>query len=169
MCVRACAHSYPTLCDPIDCSPSGSSVHGIFQARILEWLPLLIPGNLPDPGIKTASQHVICMSKLNKLSMLIYTINFISTIPRFSLKIYCENNNKKHSDFSSTWPPSVQFSHSVVSAPMDRSTPGLPVHHQLPELTQTHVHQDSDAIQPSHPLLPPSPLAFSLSQHQGLF
>ena len=51
---------------------------------------------------------------------------------------------------------------------MDCSTPGLPVHHQLPEFTQTHVHWVSDAIQPSHPLLPPSP-AFNLSQHQGLF
>ena len=52
--------------------------------------------------------------------------------------------------------------------PMDCRTPGLPVHHQLPELTQTHVHRVSDAIQPSHPLSSPSP-AFSLSQHQGLF
>ena len=47
--------------------------------------------------------------------------------------------------------------------------PGFPVHHQLPELAQTHVHRVSDAIQPSHPLLSPSPLAFNLLQHQGLF
>ena len=52
---------------------------------------------------------------------------------------------------------------------MDCSTPGFPVHHQLPELAQTHVHQVSDAIQPSHPLLSPSPPAFNLSEHQGLF
>ena len=51
---------------------------------------------------------------------------------------------------------------------MDCSTPGFPVHHQLLELTQTHVHRVSDAIQPSHPLSSPSP-AFNLSQHQGLF
>ena len=50
----------------------------------------------------------------------------------------------------------------------DCSTPDFPVHHQLPELAQTHVHQVSDAIQPSHPLLLPSPPAFNLSQHQGL-
>ena len=50
-----------------------------------------------------------------------------------------------------------------------RSTPGLPVHHQLPESTQTHVHWISDAIQPSHPLSSPSPPALNLSQHQGLF
>ena len=49
------------------------------------------------------------------------------------------------------------------------STPGLPVHHQLPEFTQSHVHWVGDAIQPSHPRLSPSPLAFNLSQHQGLF
>ena len=53
--------------------------------------------------------------------------------------------------------------------PMNRSTPGLPVHHQLPEFTQTHVHWVSDAIQPSHPLSSPSPPAFNLSQYQGLF
>ena len=53
--------------------------------------------------------------------------------------------------------------------PMGCSTPGLSVHHQLPEFTQTHVHQVGDAIQSSHPLSSPSPPAFNLSQHQGLF
>ena len=53
--------------------------------------------------------------------------------------------------------------------PMNHSTPGLPVHHQLPEFTQTHVHRVSDAIQPSHPLSSPSPLAPNSSQHQNLF
>ena len=53
--------------------------------------------------------------------------------------------------------------------PMDCSTPGFPVHHQFPELAQTRVHWVSDAIQPSHPLSSPSPPAFNLSQHQGLF
>ena len=52
---------------------------------------------------------------------------------------------------------------------MNRSKPGLPVHHQLPEFTQTHVHRVRDAIQPSHPLSSPSPPALNLSQHQGLF
>ena len=49
------AQSCPTLCDPIDCSPPGSSVHGIPQARILEWLPFPSSGGLPDPGIKSGS------------------------------------------------------------------------------------------------------------------
>ena len=66
---------------------------------------------------------------------------------------------------------SVQFSHSVVSLchPMDCSKSGLLVHHQLPELAQTHVHQVGDAIQPSYPLPSPSLSAFNLSQNQGLF
>ena len=73
-----------------------------------------------------------------------------------------------------TYSSSVQFSSvtqlcPTLCDPMDCSTPGLPVHHQLPEFTQTHVHWDGDVIQPSHPLLSPSPPAFSLSQHQGLF
>ena len=66
---------------------------------------------------------------------------------------------------------SFQFSRSVVSLcdPMNHSTPGLLVHHQLPEFTQTLVHRVSDAIHPSHPLSSPSPPAFNLSHHQGLF
>ena len=68
---------------------------------------------------------------------------------------------------------SVQFisltqSSLTLCDPMNRSTPGLPVHHQLPEFTHSHVHRVSDAIQPSHPLSSPSPPAFNLSQHQGL-
>ena len=67
--------------------------------------------------------------------------------------------------------PSVSSVQSCVTLcdPMDCSTPGISVYHQLLELAQTHVHWVSDAIQPSHPLLSPSPPAFNLSQHQGLF
>ena len=64
---------------------------------------------------------------------------------------------------------SVAQSCPTLCDPMDCSTPGLPVHHQLPEPTQTHVHRVSDAIQPSHLLSSPSPPAFNLAQHQGLF
>ena len=69
---------------------------------------------------------------------------------------------------------SVQFSSVTQSCPtlcdpMNSSTPGLPVHHHLPEFTQTHIHRVSDAIQPSHPLSSPSPPAPNPSQHQGLF
>ena len=64
---------------------------------------------------------------------------------------------------------SVTQSCPTLCDPMKCSTPGLPVHHQLPEFTQTHVHRVGDAIQPSHPLLSPSPPAPNPSQHQGLF
>ena len=68
----------------------------------------------------------------------------------------------------------VQFSSVTQSCPtlcdpVNRSTPGLPVHHQLPEFTQTHVHRVGDVIQLSHPLSSPSPPAPNTSQHQGLF
>ena len=80
--------------------------------------------------------------------------------------ILCETQNKFYH--------SVQFSSVAQLCPtlcdsMNRSTPGLPVHHQLPEFTQTHVRRVGDAIQPSHPLLSPSPPALNPSQHQGLF
>ena len=64
---------------------------------------------------------------------------------------------------------SVAQSCPTLCDPLDYSTEGSPVHHQLLELAQPCVHQVSDVIQPSHPLLSPSPTAFSLSQHQGLF
>ena len=64
---------------------------------------------------------------------------------------------------------SVAQSWLTLCSPMNCSTPGFLVHHQLPELTQTHVHWVSDAIQPSHPLSSPSPPTFNLSQHQCLF
>ena len=64
---------------------------------------------------------------------------------------------------------SVAQSFPTLCNPMDCSTPGFPVHHQLQEFTQTHVHWVGDAIQPSHPLLAPFPPAFNLSQHRGLF
>jgi len=70
-----------------------------------------------------------------------------------------------HLQFSSV----QSVSHARLCDPLDCSMPGLPVHHQLPQLSQTHVHQVSDAIQSSHPLSSAFPPAFNLSQHQGLF
>ena len=77
--------------------------------------------------------------------------------PRFSICLLWKGNTL-----------SVQFSPTLCD-PVEHSTPGFPVHHQLLELVQTHVHWVSDAIQPSHPLSSPSPPTFNLSQHQGLF
>ena len=76
----------------------------------------------------------------------------------------CSNFILLHVQFSS-----VAQSCTTLCNPMDYSTPGLPVHHQLPESTQTHVHRVGDAIQPSHPLSSLAPPALNLSQHHGLF
>ena len=86
----------------------------------------------------------------------------LTLVPQFYLR---------HNSFVSL---SVQFSSVAQSCPtlcdpMNHSTPGLPVYHQLPEFTQTHVHRVSDAIQPSHPLSSPFPPAPNPSQHQSLF
>ena len=85
--------------------------------------------------------------------------------------VYICNGNKLKINANVMLVPfsSVTLSCPTLWDPMDCSTLGFPVHHQIPELTQTHVHRVSDAIQPSHPLPPPSPPAFNLSQHQGLF
>ena len=78
-----------------------------------------------------------------------------------------KENNIDH-EISSVQFTSVAQSCLTLCDPMNRSTPGLPVHHRLPEFTQTHVHQVSDAIKPSHPPSSPSPPALNLSQHQSL-
>ena len=72
-------------------------------------------------------------------------------------------------DFSSVEFSSLAQSCSTLCNPMNHGMPGLPVHHQLPEFTQTHIHRVNDAIQPSHPLSSPSPPALNPSQHQSLF
>ena len=105
--------------------------------------------------------------------------------PQKSLTFLYTNNEKIEREIMETIPftiemkrikylgiSSVQFSRSIVSNflwPHEPQHASLPVHHQLPESTQTHVHWVSSAIQPSHPLSFPSPPALNLSQHQGLF
>ena len=92
----------------------------------------------------------------------------------FWFNCYVTQTQKQDYDFLMSRMESVQFSSVTQSCPtlcdpMNRSTPGLPVHHQVPEFTQTHVHRVGDAIQPSHPRsssFPPSPYPF---QHQSLF
>ena len=78
-------------------------------------------------------------------------------------------NQKHYTVYVCVYVCSVAQLCSPLCTPMDCSTPGFRVHHQLPELAQTHVHRVGDAIQPSNPLSSPSPPAFNLSQHQGLF
>ena len=79
------------------------------------------------------------------------------------------SNSYSTAQFSSVQFSSVAQSCPTLCNPMNHSTPGLPVHHQLLESTQTHVHCVGDAIQPSHPLSSPPPPALNLSLHQGLF
>ena len=99
---------------------------------------------------------------------------FFPHILRLMLPDIWKNKFKRHSKLNKNKLNIYQFSSVTQSCPticdpMNCSTPGLPVHHQLPEFTQTHVHQLGDAIQPSHPLLSPSPPAPNPSWHQGLF
>ena len=147
ICLWVCAkllQSCPTLCHPVDCSPPGSSVHRILQARILDWVAM--------PSSKKSSwprnwNHISCgvftTEPLRKhLYIHIYAYIYISSVVQLCL---------------------------TLCNPMDCSMPGFPVHHQILEFTQTHVHRVSDAIQPSHPLSSPSPPAPNPSQHQGFF
>ena len=121
-------------------------VHGILQARILEWAAM--------PSSRGSSRP--------------RDQSYISCVSCIGRQVFYHWRHLR-----SPWSVSlVQFGHSVVSdslQPMDCSIPGLPVHHQLPEFIQTHVHHVGDAIRPSHPLSFPSSLAFNRSQNQGLF
>ena len=116
---------------------------GFSRQEYWSGLPFASPGDLPDPGIEP------CYPILQADSL-------PSEPPGMPIFMY-----QFHSVQS--------FSRVLLCNPMNRSTPGLPVHHQLPEFTQTYVHRVGDAIQPSHPLSSPSPPALNLSQHEGLF
>ena len=109
----------------------------------------------------------------HKLKMFLKLLNGWKKLKRIILwqvKIIWNSDFSAHKwNFIGT---SVQFSCAVCSTlcdPMNCSTPGLPVHHHLPEFTQTHVHRVSDVIQPSHPLSSPSLPALNPSQHQSFF
>ena len=96
-----------------------------------------------------------------------YLLLYLEGLQRIQYTCRCSqelNFNSKHQSVSS-----VAQSCLTLCDPMNCSTPGLPVHHQLPESTQTHVHWVGDAIQPSHRLSSPCPPAFNISQHRGLF
>ena len=139
----------PSLCNPMDCSPPGSSVHGIFPARILEWVTISSSRGFSWPRHQTHISYVSCMSR-----QILYLLSYwgsplaVIVVVQFS---------------------SVAQSCPTLCDPMNRSMPGLPVHHHLPEFTQTHIHRVGDAFQPSHPLSSPSPPAPNPSQHQSLF
>ena len=155
------ALSCQTLSDPVDCSPPGSSIHGIFQARVLEW----VANSFSRGSSQTRDQTWVFRIKPGSDTFWpwIHTQNkLINTQRTYLLGL-------KLSPHSSVQFSSVVQSCPTLCDPMNHSTPGFPVHHQLPEFTQTHIHRVSDAIQPSHPLSSPSPPALNPSQHQSLF
>ena len=98
---------------------------------------------------------------------LIIGLNVVSEQRQWKERTGTKTKNTKHKFLSQV--SSVAQSCPTLRGPMNRSTPGLPVRHRLPKFTQTHVYRVCDAIQPSHPLLSPSPPAPSPSQHRGLF
>ena len=131
----------------MDCSMPGSSVHGILQARILEWAAMSFSRDLLNPGNKPRSP----------------------TLQADCLPVELLRNLPEHPRISILQFSSVQSLSCVrLCDPMNCSTPGVPVHHQLLEFTQTHVHRVGDANQSSHPLSSPSPPT-NCSQHQSLF
>ena len=127
-----------------DYRPPGFSVHEISQARTLEWVAFPSRGNLSGPWIKLS-----------------FPALQIDSLPVSYQGSPCLPHSVQYSSVTQSCP--------TLWDPMNCSTPGLPVHHQLLEFTQTHVHRVGDTIQPSHPLSSSSPPAPNPSQHQSLF
>ena len=115
---------------------------GFSRQNYWSGLPCPPPGDLPDPGTN------LCLLDCRHI-------------------LYCLNH--QGNPLTEIQFRSVTQLCLTLCDPMNHSTPGLPVHHQLPESTQTHVHRVGNAIQPSHLLSFPAPPALNLSQHQGLF
>ena len=166
------AQSCPNLCNPIDCSCQAPLFMGILQARILEWvvMPSSTGSSQPRdgiPGLPPCRQIVYWLSHQGSpsrwIQYIIYYINCIVLHVKTNFGMLKTVHQVLSVQFSS-----VTQSCSTLCDPMNRSTPGLPVHQQLQEFTQIHVHWVSDAIQPPHPLSSSSP-APNPSQHQSLF
>ena len=229
------AQSCLILCNPMDCSPSGSSVHGDSPGKntgvgcCALLLQEIVPTEGSNPGLPHCKQVLYCLSHQGSqriLECIAYAFSRGSSWPRNQTWDYCiagrfftswagkatrelpgrsikidigfnKNilsvhkatiiimNLRGDTDMvrnKTQWTllktleymyktvfSSVAQLCSTICDPMDCSTPGFPVHHQLLELAQTHVHWVSDAIQPSYPPSSPSPAALNLSQHQDLF
>ena len=156
--------SHPTLCDPIDGTLPSSPIPGILQARTMEWVAISFSN-----AWKWSRSIVSNLQQPHGLQpcRLLHPWDF----PGRSIGVGCHCLLQNPAYFISiiSW---VQFSRSVVSDslwPMNGNMPGLPVHHQLPEFTETHIHWVSDAIQASHSLSSPFPPTFSLSQKKCFF
>ena len=177
-----------TLCDPMDCSTPGLPIHHQLQEFTqihVHWVCDAIqpshPLSSPSPPAHNLSQHQGLFKWVSSLHQVAKILEFqlqhqsLQWTPRTDLLCW----QSKRSLYTAklililirSSISSVQSLSQVqlFVTPWNCSTPGLPVHHQLPEFTQTHFHQVSDAIQPSHPLSSPSPPAANPSQHQSLF
>ena len=124
-----------------------------------------------SPNVHILHEHNIIIKNRKLILVQSYQLNYrpylnFIIFPMNILFLFQESRNLYCIYFQFS---SIAQSCPTLCDPMNCSTPGLPVHHQLPEFTQTHVHWLSDAIQPSHPLSLPSPPALNLSQHQGLY
>ena len=133
-----------SICDPMDYSPSSFSVHGILQARIMKWVAIS-HSKFMDNKIHKKQKNPTPTSEESEQD----TVHAPCT---------------QHHLFSSVTPLCL-----ILCDPMDCSMQGFPVLHYLPDSAQIQVHWVGDAIYSSHPLPPPSPFAFNLSQHSGLF
>ena len=137
---------------------NNSEVHSV--QLLIRSLAETSPGNSSDQLNNTTLNRLFFLKCILLKYSWFTVLCFWCTAKGFS---YTHTHTHTHIQFSS-----VAQSCLTLHNPMDCSTPGLPVHHQLPELTQTHVHWIGDATQPSHPLSSSSPPTFNLSQHQGL-
>ena len=145
---------------------------GFFRQEYWSGLPFSPLGNLPNPGIKPASPMSSALQTDSLPTELSGNPLFYSIIASMFFPTYHFWHHKKYQSFpylQNMLFSSVAQSCPTLCNPMNHSTPGLPVHHQLQEFTETQVCWASDAIQPSHPLSFPSPPAPNHSQHQSLF
>ena len=184
------AHVCLTLCNPMDLASQAKSAHRISRQEYWNKLPFSSPEDILDSGIESGSPALQADSLLSEPPGKPYKVEVKKRMKRKE-KRWKEGGRKKEGGKggrvgeknkcrvgkhfpSSFLVSSVQFSSVselclTLCNPMDCSTPGFPIHHQLLEFAQAHVHRVSDAIQPSHPLSSPFPPAFNISQHQGLF
>ena len=162
-----------------------SAIRGISSAyqRLLMFLPLILIPVCNSPSLafllmcsvyrlnKQGDSRQACHTPFSFLnqSLVPYRVLAVTSGPAYRFLRRQIRRSGIYISLSSVQFSPVTQSCLTICDPMNRSTPGHPVHHQLPEFTQTHVHRVGDAIQPSHPLSSPSPQALSLSQHQGLF
>ena len=127
------------------------------------------PSGFPMHLWKTPKTYVVGLSP--ELNFYPISMCFLQSLTPLSFPLFplAQQYVQVSSHFSSVQFSSVAQSCLTLCDPMNRSMPGLPVHHQHPEFTQTHVHRVSDAIQPSRPRSSPSPPSPNPSQHQSLF